>query len=102
MGDRTEESLVAGFPSAAATQPIPTSQTTTQTITGFRSTIFTRPSAWLAGGTMLLLILEVILLAVHKIPAEQLDTFKSVEAGTMLLFGIMVRDVFNHDAGGAK
>lgn len=60
--------------------------------------IFSRPSAWLAAGTLLLLILETLLLAGKQIPAEQLPIFKDIELGTMLLFSTMVHSVFHGDA----
>lgn len=59
--------------------------------------IFSRPSAWLAAGMLGLLILEVCLLAMHIIPADQLPIFKDIEVGTMVLFGSMVHSVFHGD-----
>jgi cytochrome c biogenesis protein CcdA len=59
--------------------------------------IFSRPSVWLAAGTMFLLILMASFLALRVIPTEQRDAFIRLESGIMLLFGIMVRDVFHGD-----
>ena len=87
--DRNADAFPTVTPSIP-TVPIPT-------LTNTGSVFFSRPSVWLAGGTMALLILEALLLALHQIPTAQLDTFKTLEGGTMLLFGIMVRDVFHGD-----
>ena len=59
--------------------------------------LFSRPSAWLAAGTMVLLSLMTWLSATHHIPENQLDIFKSIQGGVLLLFGVMVRDTFHGD-----
>ena len=83
------------FPTNGETQPTPTGPTPTPTNTG--SVLLSRPSVWLAGGTMALLIVMTCLLALHKIPTEQMDAFNRLLSGLLLLFGIMVRDVFHGD-----
>lgn len=87
------------FPTATMTPPIPTGLIPTPRVSlgSALSVIFSRPSAWLAAGTCVLLILETLLLALHDIPAAQLSIFKDIQSGTLLLFGIMVRDVFHGD-----
>jgi hypothetical protein len=59
--------------------------------------IFNRPSAWLATGTLALLILIAWLLATRPIPPTQLDMFKNLEGGLLVLFGSMVTSVFHGD-----
>jgi hypothetical protein len=60
--------------------------------------MFSRPSAWLAGGLLLVLILEVLVNALIKdIPAAQLAILHEIETTTMVLLGIAVRDVFHGD-----
>ena len=59
--------------------------------------MFSRPSAWLAAGTMALLGLLTWLSATHHIPPEQIDIFKSIQGGVLILFGVMVRDTFHGD-----
>ena len=93
MADRED------FPTSGATQPTPTGLTPTPTSTGSGWTvIFSRPSAWLATGTLVLLILIAWLLATHTIPPAQLDMFKNLEGGLLVLFGSMVTSVFHGDA----
>lgn len=90
---------VPDFPTSGAIPQIPTPQIPIpQGSTGSAWTvIFSRPSAWLAAGTLALLILMTCLLATHRIPAEQLDLFKSLETGVLVLFSTMVHSVFNGD-----
>jgi hypothetical protein len=54
-----------------------------------------RPSVWLGAGATILLGFMVGCLAFKTIPSSQLDTFKSAFSGVLLLWGIIVRDVFH-------
>jgi hypothetical protein len=79
-----------------ATPPTPTGQIPTPSPIGapYRNPM-NKASVYIAIGATVLLILEAVFLFSKTIPAENLDLFKTLTTGTLLYWGLIVKDIFH-------